>query len=67
MIQCMGGWCRERESCAHYHAMGIPGRRPHERLCDKDEDRPEPMVMSLLAMRAAARARTRAEQEGGAA
>lgn len=39
IVACMGGWCRRRNSCAHYHA-------PHhiaiaERLCEKGNDDPE--------------------------
>lgn len=28
---CMGGWCRKREHCPHFHA--IDRRAPAERLC----------------------------------
>jgi hypothetical protein len=41
----MGGWCRERDNCAHYHANGLPGRQPVERLCDKRRDQPEPVFV----------------------
>lgn len=40
MIQCMGGFCRSRDSCAHYVAMPTPGMRPSERLCG-DVEEPE--------------------------
>jgi hypothetical protein len=30
---CMGGWCRERERCAHYLARDR--REPAERLCPR--------------------------------
>lgn len=38
MIACMGGWCRQREKCAHYTA---PSRVISERLCDKAKEEPE--------------------------
>ena len=41
MIQCMGGFCRQRESCAHYHAPQLPGREPAGRLCERGHDQPE--------------------------
>lgn len=39
MIGCMGGWCGQREKCAHYHAGG---QNPAERLCGERE---EPEIM----------------------
>lgn len=36
LTPCMGGWCRKREHCSHYHS---PLRtRPAERLCLPGED-----------------------------
>ena len=40
IVQCMGGWCRSRESCAHYTAPEIPGRPPAERLCERGKEQP---------------------------
>lgn len=37
IVQCMGGWCGSRESCAHYHAPPLPGTRPAERLCERGQ------------------------------
>lgn len=31
--QCMGGWCQQRESCAHYWAPQRPWHEPAENLC----------------------------------
>lgn len=31
--QCMGGWCRLRESCAHYWAPQRAWQSPAENLC----------------------------------
>lgn len=45
MIGCMGGWCSQREKCAHYHAGGL---RPAERLCG-DKEEPEQMVREPVA------------------
>ncbi len=45
MIGCMGGWCGQREKCAHYHAGG---QNPAERLCGETEE-PEPMVRPVAA------------------
>ena len=42
MIQCMGGWCRSRNECAHYVAPPIKGMAPRERLCGEQEQ-PEPI------------------------
>ena len=49
LLQCMGGWCRQRASCAHYVAPPVPGREPAERLCGPEEKRepvrqPAPVV-----------------------
>lgn len=33
---CMGGWCRIRERCPHYHAAQT--RAPRERLCEPGHD-----------------------------
>ena len=38
--QCMGGWCRRRESCAHYSAPPTPGLNAAERLCEPGRDEP---------------------------
>lgn len=40
MIACMGGWCRQRDRCAHYYAQST---KPAERLCNKGEDKPQPV------------------------
>ena len=31
--QCMGGWCQQRESCAHYWAPERRWHPPAENLC----------------------------------
>jgi len=41
LVPCMGGWCAQRERCAHYHAAAP--MKPAERLCPKDEEQPEPI------------------------
>lgn len=41
VVSCMGGWCRVRESCAHYHARS---ESPAERLCGPGKDEPVRMV-----------------------
>ena len=33
---CMGGWCAQRDKCAHYFAP-IQWMKPAERLCGKTE------------------------------
>lgn len=33
LSQCMGGWCKKRERCAHYEAPMRFGREPIERMC----------------------------------
>lgn len=38
--QCMGGWCRKRQACAHHHAPTHPDMPPVERLCAKGIDEP---------------------------
>ena len=38
ILQCLGGWCSSRESCAHYWAEPVPGRMPVERLCGIEEE-----------------------------
>ncbi len=43
VIACMGGWCKKRNHCDHFHARNTA--RPVERLCPHGEDDPmEPMV-----------------------
>jgi predicted DNA-binding transcriptional regulator YafY len=37
-LQCMGGWCRSRSLCKHYHASRIVGIDPIERLCRLKEE-----------------------------
>ncbi len=37
-VQCMGGWCSQREKCAHYHQPQETGLKPAERLCGKVEE-----------------------------
>ncbi|MEY4635645.1 MAG: hypothetical protein RJA55_1443 [Acidobacteriota bacterium] len=46
IMQCMGGWCRSRDKCAHYVAAGIPGRAPVERLCEPRLDEPQTMKVA---------------------
>ena len=41
IVQCMGGWCRQRDKCAHYSAPPTLSRAPAERLCPRDEETPE--------------------------
>ena len=41
--QCMGGWCRLRDRCAHYAAELTPGLEPSERLCEPGHDEPLPV------------------------
>ena len=36
LVACMGGWCRKREHCAHFHA--IDRSSPSERLCMPGQD-----------------------------
>ncbi len=43
VVQCMGGWCQQRDRCAHYVADPRMGRAPIERMCDKGADAPEPI------------------------
>jgi hypothetical protein len=43
IVQCMGGWCKKREQCAHYWAPKIKNRAPIDRLCGKGVDEPEPI------------------------
>jgi hypothetical protein len=38
IAQCMGGWCRKRESCAHYRAP--EGGALIERICEKGQEMP---------------------------
>jgi hypothetical protein len=40
LVQCMGGWCVQREKCAHYLAPRVPGHDPIERLCAPSLDEP---------------------------
>jgi hypothetical protein len=42
IIQCLGGWCRSRDKCQHYHAEQIVNINPVERLCGTEEE-PEPI------------------------
>jgi hypothetical protein len=42
LVPCMGGWCRERDRCAHHHAPVVRLPVP-ERLCPPGEDQPEPI------------------------
>jgi hypothetical protein len=41
IVQCMGGWCKKREQCAHYWAAPLRMRAPVERLCEPGHDDPE--------------------------
>lgn len=38
IVQCMGGWCKQRDKCVHYIAPHTLGRQPVERLCGKVEE-----------------------------
>lgn len=40
VVPCMGGWCRKREGCDHYHARSET-LQPAERLCPPGQDNPE--------------------------
>lgn len=71
MTACMGGFCASREDCARYHLEGKARDGAVERLCGRNEV-PDPrgprlQPQSWMAARWAARAKARAEQEGGAA
>lgn len=39
-MSCMGGWCPVRESCAMYHADGVPS---HRNLCLRGDEVAHPM------------------------
>lgn len=41
IVACMGGWCEKRLECAHYWSRSVA---VSERLCERGNDRPEPMV-----------------------
>ena len=43
MIPCMGGWCRQRDKCAHHVAPIQWNHPPTERLYEKGKDEPEPI------------------------
>lgn len=36
----MGGWCQQRDKCAHYTAPEDRGLVPVERLCRPGDERP---------------------------
>lgn len=38
ILQCLGGWCRQRQQCQHYFANPLPNREPIERLCGEIEE-----------------------------
>lgn len=40
IVSCMGGWCRKRDECAHYHSRS---RVRSERLCERGKDTPDPI------------------------
>lgn len=42
--QCMGGWCQQRDKCAHYTAPAEAGLEPVERLCRAGDERPLVLV-----------------------
>jgi hypothetical protein len=44
IVQCMGGWCKKREQCAHFWARRMNYRKPVDRLCGKFVEEPEPIV-----------------------
>jgi hypothetical protein len=44
IVACLGGWCQQREKCAHYWS---PSRTMVERLCEKSNDEPTPVDKSL--------------------
>ena len=37
IVPCMGGWCQQRDKCAHY-VNPESTQQPSERLCGKVED-----------------------------
>ena len=41
LVQCMGGWCQQRDKCAHYVAPPLNKRKPAERLCPPGVEFPE--------------------------
>jgi len=43
MVQCMGGFCKQRGNCRNYVAPPTAGVDPVERLCQKGQDEPEPI------------------------
>jgi hypothetical protein len=47
IVQCMGGWCRQRERCQHYNALKLGQNAPAERLCPKGSDEPEQIKFSI--------------------
>jgi hypothetical protein len=48
ILQCMGGWCRQRDKCRHYTAPAVHGIQPVERLCGEI---PEPELFDAQARR----------------
>ncbi len=38
MKPCMGGWCHQREKCAHFHSLYRAS--PSERLCPPKHEQP---------------------------
>ena len=40
LVQCMGGWCKSREGCAHYWSEPIGTHPPSERLCEQGNEEP---------------------------
>ena len=46
LVPCMGGFCGQRNGCAHYHAEPTPGLEPAERLCARGK--PEPVSLALM-------------------
>lgn len=54
MTQCMGGFCRSREHCAHYWAPpdvrgGYVIVPPVDRLCPRGQEKPVPVPVRRVA------------------
>jgi hypothetical protein len=43
IVPCMGGWCGQRDKCAHYVSVVAFNLVPAERLCAPGKDEPEPI------------------------
>lgn len=38
ILPCLGGWCTQRQRCAHYHAASPDTPAEDGRLCKTDKD-----------------------------